>query len=184
MYWTTIATPIGNLLLAGDGERLSHLYMELRRWGPDDTKGWRRSDGLFVEARSQLEAYFAGDLLEFDLAIAPEGTPFQQRVWSALRAIPYGETVSYGDVARTIGEPKAVRAVGAANGRNPISIVIPCHRVVGADGTLIGYGGGLERKRWLLAHETRVRFQRVRPSQPREGQEGQTLIASAGRDGS
>jgi methylated-DNA-[protein]-cysteine S-methyltransferase len=103
--------------------------------------------------REQLDAYFAGELGAFDLDVDPQGTPFQRRVWDELRRIPFGETISYSELARRLGDPKLVRAVGVANGRNPISIVIPCHRVIGADGSLVGYGGGLERKRWLLEHE-------------------------------
>ncbi|MBK9168153.1 MAG: methylated-DNA--[protein]-cysteine S-methyltransferase [Bryobacterales bacterium] len=109
---------------------------------------------VVAEALRQLHAYFAGELHEFDLPLAPEGTPFQRRVWEALRAIPYGETRSYGDIAKAIGAPKASRAVGAANGRNPIPVVVPCHRVIGADGSLTGFGGGLAIKRTLLDLET------------------------------
>ena len=156
-YYARIASPIGDLLVAGDGASISVVEMEVQRWTPSDTSGWRRDDALFASARRQLDAYFAGELLDFDLPLAPCGTAFQQRVWSALREIPYGEVVSYGAIAKRVGAPAAVRAVGAANGRNPVAIVIPCHRVVGADGSLTGYGGGLERKRWLLQHESRVR---------------------------
>jgi methylated-DNA-[protein]-cysteine S-methyltransferase len=105
------------------------------------------------EARRQLEEYFAGERREFSLTLEPAGTDFQRRVWQALRGIPYGATMSYGELARRIGNPRAVRAVGLANGANPISIIVPCHRVIGADGSLTGYGGGLERKRFLLALE-------------------------------
>jgi methylated-DNA-[protein]-cysteine S-methyltransferase len=167
MYFTMIESPIGDLLVGGNGAAIALLYVEVRRWGPEDTKGWQRDDARFAEAREQLDAYFAGKLLSFDLPLAPEGTPFQQRVWSALREIPFGDVVSYSDIARRIGAPAAVRAVGAANGRNPISIMIPCHRVVGANGSLTGYGGGLERKRWLLAHEARVRPRALSVRAPR-----------------
>ncbi|MEO7795423.1 MAG: methylated-DNA--[protein]-cysteine S-methyltransferase, partial [Thermoanaerobaculia bacterium] len=119
---------------------------------PTDT---RPDDGPFVETRRELEAYFAGELREFSLALAPEGTLFRQKVWRALLDIPYGATESYGALAQRIGLPQAARAVGLANGRNPISIVVPCHRVIGKNGALVGYGGGLERKQWLLAHEQR-----------------------------
>jgi len=156
-FYSMIESPVGDLLVSGNGEAVTRLYMEVRRWGPGDTSGWRRDDALFDGARRQLHAYFAGELLAFDLPLAPAGTPFQQRVWRALCEIPYGDVVSYGTIARRIEAPSAVRAVGAANGRNPISIVIPCHRVVGANGSLTGYGGGLERKDWLLEHEARVR---------------------------
>ena len=111
--------------------------------------------------REQLDAYFAGELETFDLDLDPHGTPFQQRVWDELTRIPYGETISYSELAHRLGDPKLVRAVGLANGRNPISIVIPCHRVIGADGSLVGYGGGLERKRWLLEHEAVAAGQRL-----------------------
>ena len=159
-YYTMIASPIGDLLVAGDGSSIGQLLMEVHRWGPSDTNGWHRDDTLFDEARRQLDAYFAGELLAFDLPLAPQGTPFQRRVWNALLEIPYGDVVSYSTIAARAGAPAAVRAVGAANGRNPISIVIPCHRVVGANGSLTGYGGGLERKRWLIEHESRVRAAR------------------------
>jgi methylated-DNA-[protein]-cysteine S-methyltransferase len=108
------------------------------------------------EARRQLEAYFAGELREFDLPLAPEGSEFQLRVWEQLRAIPYGETISYGELARRVGDPAAARAVGLANGRNPLPVIVPCHRVIGADGSLTGFGGGLERKRRLLELEAGV----------------------------
>ena len=111
--------------------------------------------------REQLDAYFAGELSEFDLPLAPHGTPFQRRVWDELSRIPFGETTSYSELARRLGDPKLVRAVGLANGRNPLAIVIPCHRVIGAGGSLTGYGGGLDRKRWLLDLEARVLSARV-----------------------
>jgi methylated-DNA-[protein]-cysteine S-methyltransferase len=127
----------------------------MRKNGAWRTGGWKRDDAALSEARAQLQAYFAGELRGFELPLAAEGTPFQQRVWRALCDIPYGETISYGELARRIGQPAAARAVGLANGQNPIAIVVPCHRVIGANGSLTGYGGGLERKRWLLAHESR-----------------------------
>ena len=156
VYQTT-PSPVGELLLTADAFGLTGVYFEPHRWGPspDDVAGWRRDDagGVLAAARAQLAAYFAGELTAFDLALAPRGTPFQERVWGALRDIPFGATTSYGELARRLGDPRATRAVGAANGRNPISIVVPCHRVVGADGSLTGFGGGIDRKRWLLAHE-------------------------------
>lgn len=112
---------------------------------------------LLREAERQLRAYFAGELRQFDLPLDPQGTPFQQQVWAALREIPYGEVRSYGQIAAAIGNPKACRAVGMANHRNPLPILIPCHRVCGSDGSLTGYGGGIERKRWLLELELEVR---------------------------
>lgn len=152
-FYCHTPSPIGELLLTGDGTSLTRIYMQKQKYGSEVKPGWQQDESLFREARRQLEAYFAGDLKQFDLPLAPAGTEFQQSVWRALIEIPYGETRSYGDLARHLGSPKLNRAVGMANGRNPISIVIPCHRVIGADGSLTGYGGGVERKRWLLALE-------------------------------
>lgn len=151
MRYTEVPTPVGRLLLAGDEEgRLSRISFQN---GSDRVKpadGWQLSEEPFREAIAQLQAYFAGRLRHFDLALATEGTPFQREVWSMLRTIPYGEVVSYGEMARRLGRPNAYRAVGAANGRNPIPIVIPCHRVIGSGGSLTGFGGGLAIKRRLL----------------------------------
>lgn len=122
------------------------------------------SGALLAEARRQLAAYFAGRLREFDLPLAPTGTPFQLRVWQALRTIPYGETTTYGALAARLGQPGAARAVGGANHDNPLGIVIPCHRVIGANGALIGYAGGLDKKAWLLAHESPQRSLRAHHS--------------------
>ncbi len=155
--WTMIDSPIGPLLLTADDGGLTRLYMEVRAHGPDDVElDWRRDDGAFTEARRQLDEYFAGERTEFDLPLNPSGTPFQLTVWEALTTIPYGEVRSYREIAEQIGRPGAARAVGLANGRNPISIVVPCHRVIGASGALTGYGGGLERKQHLLELEARV----------------------------
>src|SRR5205807_5632410 len=118
--------------------------------------GWRADRGAFADVSRQLAEYFAGDRTAFNVPLAAGGTPFQRAVWEGLQDIPYGETVSYGELARRIGRPSAVRAVGLANGRNPIAVIVPCHRVIGADGTLTGYGGGIERKRLLLELETRA----------------------------
>jgi methylated-DNA-[protein]-cysteine S-methyltransferase len=151
-------SPVGDLLLVGgeDG-RLRGLWMEQQRWTTGLQPGWVRDDAPFAAAREQLGAYFAGDRTRFDLPLDLDaGSPFQQLVWRALLAIPYGETRSYGELAASIGRPGAARAVGLANGRNPVGIVVPCHRVIGADGGLTGYGGGLERKRRLLDHEATV----------------------------
>ncbi|MFF5262584.1 methylated-DNA--[protein]-cysteine S-methyltransferase [Actinomadura viridis] len=153
-------TPIGPLTAVADDGALSGLYMNGQRHRPEqETFGPPGDDGAapFGAVAEQLAAYFAGELTDFDLPLAMRGTPFQQRVWAALREIPYGETVSYGRLAEEIGSPGASRAVGLANGRNPISVIVPCHRVVGASGSLTGYGGGLERKRHLLDFERRVR---------------------------
>jgi methylated-DNA-[protein]-cysteine S-methyltransferase len=155
-YYTVCASPLGELLLLSDGEALTGLYLEGHRGGPVPGSGWRRDDGPFRAVRAQLEAYFAGDLRTFDVPVTLGGTDFQRQVWSELQRVPYGATASYGELAARLGRPSAARAVGAANGRNPISIIVPCHRVVGADGALTGYAGGLERKRWLLAWEAKV----------------------------
>lgn len=155
IYYTYLESPIGRLLLTSDGISLTGLYMEPHRHGPVSTEGWVRDDEAvpFSSAREQLEAYFAGELQEFDIPLAPQGTPFQQRVWNELRNIPFGQTWSYGELARRIGQPTASRAVGLANGKNPISVIVPCHRVIGANGKLVGYGGGLDRKNTLLQLE-------------------------------
>jgi methylated-DNA-[protein]-cysteine S-methyltransferase len=149
MLYDKLDSPVGELLLVGDGHALTGLYMD----GTPDPR-WRRDPAEFADAAEQLGAYFAGELRDFDLPLAPAGTPFQREVWSALREIGYGRTTTYTDLAARMGRPGAARAVGAANGRNPISIVIPCHRVIGAGGALTGYAGGLERKRALLDLET------------------------------
>jgi methylated-DNA-[protein]-cysteine S-methyltransferase len=130
--------------------------MEDHAGAPLDDAGWVQDEACFADARLQLTEYFAGARTAFDLALDPVGTPFQRRVWDALRAIPLGETITYGELARRIGRPTCARAVGHANARNPLSIVVPCHRVIGGDGALTGYAGGTDRKAWLLAHEDRV----------------------------
>ena len=150
LFHTTMESPLGELLLVGDGHALHGLYMQEGRTRKRVHARWTRADEPFEPARRQLVEYFAGHRTDFDLRLSIAGTPFQERVWRALQDIPYGETISYGELARRIGQPEEARAVGAANGRNPISIVVPCHRVIGADGKLVGYGGGLERKRLLL----------------------------------
>ena len=154
--YTIIDSPLGPLLAVGDGTVLTRLDMQGgRRRYPID-RSWRRDDGAFGALTEQLGEYFAGRRREFELALAPSGSPFEQRVWSALCEIPYGETASYGEIARRVGAPGSARAVGLANGRNPIVVIVPCHRVIGADGSLTGYGGGLERKRLLLDLEAGV----------------------------
>lgn len=153
IFWSTIDSPVGTLLLTADDAAVTGLYMEERRHGPVVHPHWQRDDARFREVRRQLEAYFAGELYTFDLPLNPSGTPFQRAVWAALKTIPYGEVRSYRDVAEQIGRPTAARAVGSANGRNPISIIVPCHRVIGTSGDLTGYGGGLDRKRRLLELE-------------------------------
>lgn len=149
----TIDSPIGRLLLTGEDGALTGLYMEPHPRLPASAV---HDPGAFADAAAQLAAYFAGSLTSFDLPLTPSGTPFQLRVWEALRAIPYGETATYGEIAAGIGKPWASRAVGAANGQNPISVIVPCHRVIGANGALTGYGGGLERKRILLELEAGI----------------------------
>jgi methylated-DNA-[protein]-cysteine S-methyltransferase len=150
LRYTSIDSPIGELLLLGDGRALRGLYMQEGQTGLAVQPEWIRDDERFTETRAQLGEYFDGRRAAFDLSLELAGTPFQRRVWRALLEIPYGETVSYGQLARRLGRLAASRAVGAANGQNPISVVVPCHRVVGSDGALTGYGGGLERKRFLL----------------------------------
>jgi methylated-DNA-[protein]-cysteine S-methyltransferase len=148
----TVESPIGPLTLAGVNGRLQHLRMVDQTYEPSGA-GWERDDDVFVAVVEQLEDYFAGTLMEFDLDLDMVGTEFQRRVWQALLTIPYGETRSYGAIALQIGSAGASRAVGLANGHNPIGIIVPCHRVIGANGSLTGYGGGLERKRQLLDME-------------------------------
>lgn len=156
----TIPSPVGELLLLAEDAGLTGLYLTPHRHGPE-----RKTERVHVatrpgpaasiiaEASMQLAAYFAGARTTFSLPLLARGTPFQARVWAALQEIRFGETISYAELARRIAAPTAVRAVGAANGRNPLSIIVPCHRVIGADGSLTGFGGGIERKRWLLQHE-------------------------------
>ena len=153
LYFTEIPSPIGRLQLHGDGDALTGLFMELHRNLPVTPPRSKRDPAPFRDVIAQLREYFAGKRRAFDVPLAAHGTEFQRAVWKGLVAIPYGETRSYGELARRIGRARAVRAVGLANGRNPISIIVPCHRVIGADGTLTGYGGGLERKRFLLELE-------------------------------
>lgn len=153
--YSYLDSPVGTLLLTGDGERLHEIVFPAKNRKPDGAAEQRAEP--FREVCRQLAAYFEGSLKEFDLALAPQGTPFQSRVWEELQRIPYGETISYAELAQRIGNPNASRAVGAANGRNPIPIVIPCHRVIGASGSLTGFGGGLETKRVLLEHERKSR---------------------------
>jgi len=153
--WTMIESPVGKLLLAADAAGLRVLSFESSKRAAPVEPDWREDRAPFVEAIRQLKAYFDGELRKFDLPLAPAGTEFQLRVWDSLRMIPYGETISYGQLAQKIGNAKAVRAVGLANGSNPIPIIIPCHRVIGSDGGLTGFGGGLSNKRKLLALESR-----------------------------
>lgn len=151
--YSVFASPIGELLLTGDGDALTGVYFWQSRKVAAPDPAWALDDAVFAHVRTQLRAYLGGELTEFSLPLAPRGTPFQQRVWSLLQTIPYGSTSTYGKLAAQLGDPKAVRAVGLANGRNPIPIIIPCHRVIGSDGSLTGYGGGLDLKQRLLALE-------------------------------
>jgi methylated-DNA-[protein]-cysteine S-methyltransferase len=157
-----VDSPIGRLMLTSDTTALTGLYMNLYRNKPSKLPGlgddWIQNatiDPLPAAAR-QLKEYFTGKRREFDLPLRMEGTEFQQRVWRELTKIPFGETRSYGQLAKRIGNPNGSRAVGLANGRNPIAIIVPCHRVIGADGSLTGFGGGLDRKEWLLTHEGQI----------------------------
>ncbi|MEZ5491622.1 MAG: methylated-DNA--[protein]-cysteine S-methyltransferase [Gammaproteobacteria bacterium] len=153
LFYDYIETPIGSLMLAGDGANLVELGFPAGKGARRHHPGWVFKPEIFAAARGQLVEYFAGQRRVFTIPIAPQGTEFQLRVWGALVSIPYGETLSYGELARQIGKPSASRAVGAANGRNPIPIIIPCHRVIGASGRLVGFGGGLGVKQKLLALE-------------------------------
>ena len=156
--FTELESPIGILRLRGTERGLTGIFMNEHRHGPESAEqlAWQRDDAIFQDAVAQLTDYFAARRTTFEIVIdrdALGGTSFQRLVWCELETIPFGVTISYGELARRIGNPAAVRAVGLANGRNPLSIVVPCHRVIGANGTLTGYGGGLERKRWLLDFE-------------------------------
>nr|WP_152691975.1 methylated-DNA--[protein]-cysteine S-methyltransferase [Nocardiopsis sp. RV163] len=155
--YTTMPSPVGDLTLFGDGAALAGVLTPAKdgrtRMVPQD---WVADHEPFADAEKQLKEYFAGELREFSLPLAPVGTDWQLKVWAALTAIPFGETASYGQLAEELGRPTASRAVGTANGRNPISIIVPCHRVIGANGSLTGYAGGLERKEFLLGLEGRV----------------------------
>lgn len=146
-------TPLGKVLLTAQNGALSGVYFTDHSHSVEPRTRWRHTEAPFRQVRAQLVEYFDGGRTDFDLPLALHGSPFELTVWNALRGIPYGKTVSYGHIALTIGRPTAARAVGAANGRNPVCIVVPCHRVIGADGSLTGYGWGVDRKVWLLDHE-------------------------------
>jgi len=155
MYYDYLDSPVGRLLLVLDKDGLRHVHFVNGRQPLDIDESWERGAGALHEARSQLNAYFAGKLSRFDLPLDPQGTEFQRQVWLELLRIPYGRTTTYGEIATRLGDAGASRAVGAANGSNPLAIVVPCHRVIGANGKLTGYGGGLTTKRFLLDHEQR-----------------------------
>ena len=150
---TTMESPVGTLTLTAVDGTLTGLHMDGQRHAPASSDDWERDDDGLAAVVEQLDSYFAGSRETFDVALDLQGTDFQRRVWTGLLEIPYGETLSYGELARRVGRPGASRAVGLANGRNPVAIIVPCHRVIGANGTLTGYGGGLDRKVWLLDHE-------------------------------
>ena len=153
--YTRIDSPVGKLLLAADAQGLRLVSFESSKRAAPVQSDWMEDRSPFAEVIRQLQAYFSGELKQFDLPLAPEGTEFQLRVWNSLRTIPYGETISYAQLAQKVGNPQAVRAVGLANGGNPIPIIVPCHRVIGSDGSLTGFGGGLANKKILLALESR-----------------------------
>ena len=155
-HYAVIPSPVGDLTLTGAEGLLTGCWFDGRTGTAPLVDGLLHDERIFAPVLEQLESYFAGELREFDLALEPTGTPFQHEVWAQLRAIPYGETRSYGQVASRLGSAKKSRAVGLANGRNPISIIVPCHRVIGADGSLTGFGGGIDRKRFLLDLESGV----------------------------
>lgn len=153
LYYDDIPSPIGMLRLVTDGTHLRQVWFEQERHPKHMSQAWVRDSQAVGFVREQLDEYFAGQRQVFDLPLRPEGTPFQCQVWNELARIPYAVTISYGELAKRIGHPSAMRAVGAANGRNPIPVILPCHRVIGASGSLTGFGGGLPRKRWLLTME-------------------------------
>lgn len=153
LRYTWTDSPIGRIVLSGDERGLSRVQLETESRGVTPDEGAVEDAGTFRDAVEQLRAYFAGELQRFTLKLNPHGTDFQQRAWAELRRIPYGQTITYGEQARRLGDPKACRAVGAANGQNPLGIIVPCHRVIGSTGKLTGFAGGLDAKAWLLNHE-------------------------------
>ncbi len=154
-YYTFVDSPLGQILLVGDGTNLTELNFQAGERPTEVGVDWQQDDTPFAEAIAQLRAYFAGELQAFHLSVRPDGTSFQRQIWRLLQTIPYGETISYGELAERLGKPAAARAVGSANGANPIPLIIPCHRVIGRTGHLTGYGAGLPIKAALLAHEQR-----------------------------
>lgn len=156
VWYDNLPTPIGELRLVADEQGLREVWFETGRHRREPAPSWVHSPQVLAFARTQMEEYFAGTRQVFDLPLHPIGTPFQRRVWDELARIAYGATISYGELARRIGQPQAMRAVGAANGRNPLPLVLPCHRVIGSNGSLTGFGGGLPVKRFLLAMEEAI----------------------------
>ena len=155
IYYKWLESPIGNLLLTSNGRSLTGLHMQDQKYFPSVNEDWQESKRLEVllQAQEQLAEYFAHQRQQFNLPLEPAGTEFQKQVWHLLQEIPFGATISYGTLAKMTGNPRASRAVGAANGRNPLGIVVPCHRVIATSGALTGYAGGVDRKQWLLQHE-------------------------------
>lgn len=153
MYYSHFDSPVGQLLLVGDGENIHRIDFPTTYRPVVAETSWKSDSAVFTALIDELKAYFNGDLQNFSVTLAPKGTEFQRKVWDALQQIEYGQTCTYADIAKSIGKPTASRAVGSANGRNPVSIVIPCHRVIGTNGTLTGYAGGVTTKQWLLSHE-------------------------------
>jgi methylated-DNA-[protein]-cysteine S-methyltransferase len=157
-YYTLMESPIGSLMLSGGAGGLTGVHVCNQKHAPSIQSDWICDEKPFHNAIEQLQEYFSGQRTEFDLKLNPVGTDFQKKVWQALCAIQYGKSCGYGELATAIGNPKAARAVGMANGQNPLSIIVPCHRVIGANGSLTGYGGGLRAKEWLLRHELHFAF--------------------------
>ncbi|MEL6779113.1 MAG: methylated-DNA--[protein]-cysteine S-methyltransferase [Cyanobacteria bacterium J06597_16] len=160
-HYAWIESPVGELLLTVNGQSLTGLYLKGQKHFPEMTDAWQESAELeiFEQVRAQLAEYFAHEREGFDLPLSPRGTDFQKQVWQSLHQIPFGQTLSYGDIAQQLGKPGAARAVGAANGRNPISIIVPCHRVIASNGKMTGYAGGIDRKQWLLRHEQNAQME-------------------------
>ena len=154
-YYDTFQSPQGGILLLANDEGLAGVFFDRQKYHPEKQADWKKNPnhGLLRQAKRELAEYFAGKRTRFDVALAPDGTPFQRSVWKAISTVRFGETISYGELARRAGHPGSARAAGAATGRNPIGIMVPCHRIMGANGSLTGYAGGLERKRALLALE-------------------------------
>lgn len=153
MYYSHYESPVGQLLLVGDGNNIHRIDFATTCRPVTPKTSWEFNASIFRTLTNELDAYFNGHLQRFSVTVAPNGSAFQKKVWDALQKIEYGQTCTYADIARSIGKPTASRAVGSANGRNPVSIVIPCHRVIGTNGTLTGYAGGISTKQWLLSHE-------------------------------
>lgn len=153
VYFTTVESPVGQIFVQGEDSFVTGLYLPNHKHWRGPPADCRRDDSALADAREQLTEYFDGERQVFDLPLRLAGTEFQKTVWRQLAEIPFGDSISYAELARRVGQPTATRAVGAANGRNPISIIVPCHRVIATSGKLTGYGGGLENKKWLLKHE-------------------------------